>query len=175
MSKHSPHSWSDTPRLLTYCGLPGVGKSTISGYTAERLGAVWYRSDEVRGDIFDDPAYTPDESARTYEEMVGRARKDLNAGRNVVLDGTFKQARDRKRANELARETGVAQQFVRVICPPAVVRDRITARTDDASDADLSVYETLRSKFEPLETDHVVIDNGGSLAEAREQVDQIVR
>lgn len=161
-----------SPRLVVYCGLPGVGKSTVSEYTAEQLSAIRYRSDEVRYDLFDDPAYTPEEMARTYEEMLDRTREDLDAGRDVVVDGTFKRARDREEARAIARETGAQLQFVRVTCPPAVVRDRITSRTDDASDADLSVYEKLREEFEPLECDHVVIDNSGSLAETREQVDR---
>jgi predicted kinase len=159
---------------VVYCGLPGVGKSTASEYTAEQLSATRYRSDEVRYDLFDDPDYTPEEMARTYEEMLDRTRTDLESGRDVVVDGTFKLSRDRERAKALAEDTGAALQFVRVTCPAEVVRERIVNRTDDASDADLSVYETIKSEFNPLEADHVVIDNGGSLAKTYEQVNQTV-
>ena len=161
-----------SPVLVVYCGLPGVGKSTVSEYTAEGLSAVRYRSDEVRYDLFENPTYTPEEIQQTYEEMLDRARSDLAAGRDVVVDGTFKQASQRDRAETVARETGANLQFVRVTCPPEVVRDRIDDRTDDASDADLSVYKQHRAEFEPLDVDHVRIDNGGSLADTREQVDQ---
>lgn len=160
-----------SPRLVVYCGLPGVGKSTVSEYTAEQLSATRYRSDEVRYDLFDDPEYTPAEIRKTYQELLNRTRRELAAGRDVVVDGTFKQARHREQAETVARETSATLQFVRVICPPEVVRKRITNRTDDASDANLSVYKELREEFEPLESEYVVINNGESLAETREQVD----
>jgi predicted kinase len=149
-----------------------VGKSTVSEYTAEGLSAVRFRSDEVRYDLFENPAYTPEEIQQTYEEMLDRAGRELDAGRDVVVDGTFKEVSQRDRARAVARETDARLQFVRVTCPPEVVRDRLDDRTDDASDADLSVYKQHRAKFEPLDVEHVCIDNGGSLAETREQVEQ---
>jgi len=161
-----------SPRFVVYCGLPGVGKSTASEYTAERLSAVRFRSDEVRYDLFENPTYTPAEMDRTYEEMLKRARAELAAGRDVVVDGTFKQRRRRERAKGVAADTGAALQFDRVTCPPEVVRERIDDRTNDASDADLSVYQQHREQFEPLEAEHVVIDNGGTLAETRAQIDR---
>jgi len=160
------------PLLVVCCGLPGVGKSTVSAYIAERCSAARLRTDEVRHDLFENPSYTPDEGRKTYAELFERTRTQLNAGRGVVVDGTFKHARERNRAKTLGEETGATVRFVRVTCPPAVVRERIQSRTDDASDADVSVYQKHRDQFEPLTRDHVTVDNSGELSDTYRQVDR---
>lgn len=160
--------------LVVYCGLPGVGKSTVSRYTAEQLDAARYRSDEVRQDLFDEPEYTEQETRTTYEALLERARSDLEAGQDVVVDATFNQAGERDRAAAVAERAGAAVEFVRVVCPPEIVRERIRARTGDASEANLEVYREHRETFEPLEREHVTIDNSGTLEESREQVDRRV-
>ncbi|WP_201289209.1 AAA family ATPase [Halovenus carboxidivorans] len=160
------------PLLIVYCGLPGVGKSTVSAYTADQLSAVRLRSDEVRYDLFDEPEYTAEEMRRTYDELLDRARQRLAAGEDVVVDGTFKEADKREQAAAIAAETDATVYFVRVTCPPDTVRERLEARTDDASDADLSVYQKHREQFEAIDREHVVIDNGGSLPTTRSRVDR---
>jgi predicted kinase len=160
------------PLLVVCCGLPGVGKSTVSAYIAENRSATRLRTDEVRHDLFENPSYTPDEGRRTYEELFERTREQLNAGVDVVVDGTFKHARERDQAETLAADAGTTLRFVHVTCPPAVVRERIQSRTDDASDADVSVYQKHRDQFEPLERDHVTVDNSGDLTSTHRQVDR---
>lgn len=162
------------PLLVVYCGLPGVGKSTVSAYTAEQLGATRYRSDEVRKDLFEEPSYTSAETRATYDELLERARAELEAGRDVVVDATFRERRERDRAETVAVEADATAQFVHVTCPSEIVVDRLHDRTDDPSDADLEVYREHRDSFDPFERDHVTIDNGGSLAETRRQVDRCV-
>lgn len=162
----------DHPSLVVCCGLPGVGKSTVSAYVAEHLPATRYRSDELRQELVAEPTYSPAETRRTYEVLRERARTRLTAGGSVVLDGTFKNASERTRTAGLGTETGVTVQFVRVTCPPAVARERIRARTDDPSEADIAVYEQLREAFDPIERDHLTIDNGGALADTYRQVDR---
>jgi len=161
-----------SPLLVACCGLPGVGKSTVSAYVAEQLPATRHRSDEVRHDLFDDPEYTPAEGRRTYDELLDRTRAGLDAGEAVVVDGTFKHADDRDRVVSIAAETGATLRLVHVTCPPAVVRDRLRSRTDDASDADVDVYQQHREQFEPLDREHVTVDNSGSLEDTYRQVDR---
>lgn len=158
--------------LVVCCGLPGVGKSTVSEYLANQLAATRYRTDEVRYDLFDDPEYTPAEMHRTYDELLDRARTGLQAGEDVVVDGTFKRARERDRVARVGEETGATVRFVRVTCPSAVVCERIESRTGDASDADVGVYREHRDQFEPLGCAHITVDNGGDLSKTRRQVDE---
>lgn len=163
----------DRPRLIVYCGLPGVGKSTASAYTAETLGATRYRSDEVRKELFDEPAYSSEEGEATYEELFSRARSELEAGRDVVVDATFGSRRARDRVAAVATEAGADLAFVHIICPAEVVRERIAER-EDVSDADFEVHLAHREEFEPFEREHVRIDNSGTVAETYRRIDREV-
>lgn len=160
------------PLLVVCCGLPGVGKSTVSAYIANERSATRLRTDEVRHDLFETPSYSPEEGRRTYEELFERTRERLEAGQDVVVDGTFKYARERDQAETLGEKSGATVRFVHVTCPPAVVRERIQSRTDDASDADVSVYQKHRDQFESPTRDHVTVDNSGDLTDTYRQVDE---
>ncbi|ELY54454.1 AAA family ATPase [Natronolimnohabitans innermongolicus] len=162
------------PTLLVYCGLPGVGKSMASEYTAERYPATRYRSDAVRKELFPDPEYTSAESDATYAELLARARSDLESGTDVVLDATFRRKARREQAAAVADEVDADVLFVRVTCSLEVVEERIRARTDTISDAGFEQHLQLRDSFEPIERDHVEIDNSGTIAETRAQLDERV-
>ena len=157
------------PTLVVVCGLPGVGKSTVARAVADRLGAARLRTDVVRKELFEDPEYTDRETAAVYDELLSRARDRLLEGELVVLDGTFKQRDRRAEASELAAALGARFRLLRVECEESVVERRIVER-DGVSDADLEVHRQFRERFEPVEIDHVVVDNSGSEAETRRQV-----
>ncbi|SDR44026.1 AAA family ATPase [Natronobacterium texcoconense] len=160
------------PTLIVYCGLPGVGKSVASAYTAEQLPAERYRSDEVRKRLFPDPEYTDEETVATYEELLSHARSELESERDVVLDATFRTKRFRDRAAAVASDLEADVEYVHVTCDVDVVRDRIENRTETVSDAEFEQHLQLRESFEPIERDHAVIDNSGSLEETYRQIDR---
>ncbi|MBZ6495280.1 AAA family ATPase [Natrinema longum] len=164
----------DRPRLIVYCGLPGVGKSLASGYTAEQLPAHRYRSDRIRKQLFPEPNYTDAETAETYETLLERARADLEAGTNVVLDATFRSRPRRDDAAAIAETTAAESLFVHVTCEEAVVEERLESRSGTVSDADYEQYLHLREAFDPLEREHVVLDNSGSIEETYRQLERDV-
>jgi predicted kinase len=170
----SPNVRMAGPLLVVCCGLPGVGKSTVSAYITEQRSATRYRTDELRHELFETPSYTTAEGRATYEELFDRTEERLEGETDVVVDGTFKYARERDRAAQLGEEHGATVRFVRVTCPPAVVCERIQSRTDDASDADVSVYQSHRDQFEPLAREHVTVDNSGDLDDTYRQIDRTV-
>ena len=161
-----------TATLVVVCGLPGVGKSTVSRAVADRLGAAVLRTDVVRKELFDDPEYAAAETAAVYDALLARARERLADGRAVVLDGTFKHRERRTEASDLAAAVGVRLRLVRVRCPEAVVEERIADR-EGVSDADLAVYRRLRDRFEPVEMDHLVVDNSGTEAATERRVAEV--
>jgi len=164
----------DSPTLVVCCGLPGVGKSAASAHLTERLSAIRHRSDVIRKELFADPEYTAAETAATYDELLDRTRDDLAAGSAVVLDATFKTSQLRDRAAAVAYETNAGFKLICVVCDQDVVETRIENRTGSVSDADLRVYYRLKESFEPIDREHVVVDNSGSLAATRRQLDQSV-
>lgn len=160
-----------TAPLIVYCGLPGVGKSTASAYTADRLEAERIRTDAVRKELVADPVYTAEETARTYDAVFERTRETLSSHRPVVLDGTFGSRSRRDRAASVGSSFATSTTFVSVHCDPETVKTRIENRTDDVSDAAFEEYLLHREQFEPLERTHVTIDNSGSLEATRRQID----
>ncbi len=156
--------------FVLVCGLPGAGKTTVAGEVVDRLGAVRIRTDVVRKDLFEDPQYSDAETDTVYRTVVERADAVLDDDQHVVLDGTFRERDFRTPAYAVAREHGVETVVLKVEADDAVVKRRIRQREGDASDADVSIYEHYRDKFDPIQTDHVVVDNSGSLDETCEQV-----
>jgi len=128
----------------------------------------------IRKELFADPEYTAAETAATYDELLERARMDLEAGSDVVLDATFKTSQLRECARAVARETNARFELAHVVCEPDVVKTRIENRTETVSDADLTVYHRLKESFEPIDREHVVIDNSRSPAATRRQLDESV-
>jgi len=144
--------------LVATGGLSGSGKSTFARVCAPGLGsapgAVVLRTDEIRKRLWGVPslqrlpreAYTPEMSARVYDQLFGDAALALKAGRSVVLDAVFLKPEERARAQALAVSAGVAFQGVWLEAPPEILRARVAARVNDASDADVAVLETQLSR-----------------------------
>ncbi|MFB6250869.1 MAG: AAA family ATPase [Halobellus sp.] len=162
-----------TGRLVVVAGLPGVGKTTVSREIADRLGGRLVRTDVVRRDCFSDPRYTAEERATVYDELFERGRSTAAEGGVAVLDGTFRKRADRERAAAVADAEGVPLDIVAVECEEAVVRERIARREDDESDADFEIHRRFRERYEPIELDHVRIDNSGGLDSMRSQLDDV--
>lgn len=161
---------AEEPVLVVVCGPPGVGKSLVARTAAGAVGAAVLRTDVVRQDLFDDPGYTDEEVEQVYAEMRDRARERLTAGESVVLDGTYRSVALRDAVAGVAEPLGLPTVFLRVTCPESVVRERITARTDDPSEAEFDDYRTIAAEFEPLERDHHAIDNSGTVEQTEQQV-----
>ncbi|MEZ3115352.1 AAA family ATPase [Halobaculum sp. MBLA0147] len=161
-----------TASLVVVCGPPGVGKTTVAETAAERLDATLLRTDVVRKDLFPAPTYSDEETTRVYTELLERARSRLAREESVVLDGTFRTRDTRRRAAGVAETTDTPARLVRVACEEPVVRRRLADREDDASDADFAVHRSIREQFEPLELAHARIDNSGTAAATRRQVEE---
>ena len=154
-----------TPALLTIMhGLPGSGKSFVSGQLVEQQGAIRIRSDVERKRLFglamEDSSraagldiYGDEATRRTYGELLARARIALDAGFPVVLDAAFLRRRERDGARQLAQEAGV--QFAIAACnaPADVLAARLRSRRGDASEADAAVLDHAIGRSEPLDFD----------------------
>ena len=158
--------------LVAVAGLPGVGKTTVSAAVAERLGATRLRTDVLRKELFAEPSYASEETEAVYAELGSRAAEHLDSGESVVLDATFREQARRDRVAAVAAEHEGRFRFVHVTCADSVVRERIAEREGDASDADVAVYEQLKGEFESIDRTHVHVDNSGTLAETRAQVER---
>lgn len=161
------------PYLVVVCGLPGVGKTTVSEYVSRALDGRLLRTDVVRKELFPEPEYTSEEREAVYDEVFERANETLRVGQSAVLDGTFKNREHRGDARRAAQELGVPLSLVRVACDENVVEERIRARTGDASDADFEIYKQYREEFDPIAGPFARVDNSGPLTRTIEQVENL--
>jgi predicted kinase len=150
------------PCMILIGGLPGSGKSTLSRGLAERGSFQVIRSDVVRKELaglspttanrpaIDQGLYSSEWTQRTYTECLKRAEQLLFEGGRVIIDASFAKQDHRTMFIDAALHWGVL--LVLLVCrtPPEVARERIARRTGDASDADVSVYERIRDRWDGL-------------------------
>ncbi len=141
------------PRLVAVGGLSGTGKSTLAARLAPELGAapgaVHLRSDIERKrlsgcgelDRLPPDAYAPDVTARTYARLRDLAGHALAAGRSVVVDAVHAHPDERAAIAAVARTQGAAFTGLWLEAPADLLRARVEARRNDASDATPEVVD----------------------------------
>lgn len=140
----------ETPRLVAIGGLSGSGKSTVADHLAPRFGpppgARIMESDRIRkamhgvtAETHLPPAsYRPEVSASVYDDMAQRTALILKQGGYVVADAVFD---DPARRQGIEQAAGAPAGFcgIWLDAEPALLRQRVGARRDGASDADVVV------------------------------------
>ncbi|MFF8843386.1 AAA family ATPase [Streptomyces sp. NPDC015127] len=180
------HLRTSTVGLTLVGGLPGSGKSTLSGALADRLGVTLLSSDRLRKELAGIPAeksaaagygeglYTPEWTASTYAALLDRASALLSSGESVVLDATWSDTGQREAALRMAERTSADLVALHCQAPSNVTAARLNSRAPGASDADLDVATAMAAK-EPPWTKAVSIDTSGPLESAVVQAMAAVR
>lgn len=76
-------------RLIAMCGIPGAGKSTISGkIIAENPDFVYISTDKIRGELFGNEGSQAD-NVKVFDCAYKRTNEALLAGKTVVFDATL--------------------------------------------------------------------------------------
>lgn len=167
-------------------GLPGSGKSTLSGALADRLGVTLLSSDRLRKELagvpVDRPApapygeglYTPEWSDNTYATLLERASALLARGESVVLDASWSDGRQREAARLVAERTSADLVALHCQVPYDMTAARLDARAAGPSDADLGVA-TAMAEQEPPWAEAVAVATSGPLEAAVAQALSAVR
>lgn len=159
---------SSKPMLILMVGLSGSGKTWLAGDLAPHLGAVHLRSDLERKRLSGLPEqarsasaiaeglYSPDVSARVYEQLAQCVAEVLGGGYTAIVDAAFLRRDQRARFRELAAELDVELHVFHCHAPAELLRARIRERAvrgTDASEADLSVLAWQQAHQDPLHSD----------------------
>ena len=108
--------------------------------------------------------YTSIVNRKVYDAVVTRCRTVLATGYSAIADGTFASADDRAAIEQVAKGAGVPFSGVWLQAPPELLRSRVSARTNDASDATASVVDRQLASATALTGWHT-IDASGSQEE----------
>lgn len=180
------HLRTSAVSLTLVGGLPGSGKSTLSGALADRLGVTLLSSDRLRKELAgipgDQPAsaaygkgiYTPEWTGRTYAALLERASALLSNGESVVLDATWTDAAQRKAAVRVAERTSADLVALHCQVPDEVAAARLTTRPPGVSDAGPEVAAAMATAKQPW-LQAVVVDTSGPLEAAVVQALAAVR
>jgi aminoglycoside phosphotransferase family enzyme/predicted kinase len=140
-------------RLIAIGGLSGTGKSTMAQTLAPEIapppGARIVRTDVLRKRLFGltpemklpPTAYDQATNERVYRAMQDETATALAAGFTVVADAAFLRPDERAHIADVATRAGVPFTGLWLEAPAEVLRQRVTARRGDASDADAEVVE----------------------------------
>jgi aminoglycoside phosphotransferase family enzyme/predicted kinase len=152
------------PTLWVLCGLPAAGKSTLARALSRILMVKVWRSDVVRKQMVAPAAarpasgeaielYSESMHRRTYATLLDLARTALDHGQSVILDATFSQPEDRRKARALAGQLNCHILFVECTAPAHQRKRRLGQREggNSASDARLHHFEQLNRRYIPLD------------------------
>jgi predicted kinase len=180
------------PVLVAVGGVIASGKSTVAGALAAELGAPIVDADGTRKHMLGVApterlhdrswrgAYDPAFTERVYAEVLRRAEVVLASGRPVIVDASFRSARFRAAARDVALARGVPFRFFECRAPRDVALARLVTRAtiESVSDGRVEVLDDFAARFEPVvelpESEHVALDTtrplDQTLAEVREHV-----
>jgi predicted kinase len=148
--------------LILFCGLPGVGKTSLANKLASLINAIVLSTDKIRKELISEPTYTKEEKKLIYDVMLLAARYLHNeAGVNCILDATFNTEESRRTAIEkLANVSSEQIYIVECVCPEDIVISRLKARKGDYSDADIDIYRKMKQLYEPVKDKqrHIIAD-----------------
>ncbi|HHO59725.1 MAG TPA: aminoglycoside phosphotransferase, partial [Thiotrichales bacterium] len=150
------------PELIIMRGVSASGKSTVSQQLVDALGFIRIRSDVERkrlfapsitakaGNAVGEGIYTAAASDKTYATLLALAGDILDAGFSVIIDAAFLKPEQRSLFQSLAEKKHVPYSILETTAPPAILQQRIRARKNDVSDADLTVLENQLANWQVL-------------------------
>ena len=150
------------PKLVITRGLSASGKSTLTQPLLEIMGAIRIRSDVERKRLFginmdtrsaagiDAGIYSAEAGIKTYQQLLLLADALLEAGITAIVDAAFLKDEQRRPFRELALKKHMPFVIVEFSAAAETLRQRIQARSQDVSDADLSVLEHQLATAEPV-------------------------
>ena len=154
-----------TPQIVVVFGLMGTGKTSLAKALAAQTDWPMISSDEIRKNLqgispmtrkwepFEKGLYSEEISRKTYRKMRDEARKWLNQGQSVILDGSYKRQSERLALMDLAKKTGARIRFIECLASLKTIRQRLDQRekeTRSISDGRWEIFHRQRKDFDPV-------------------------
>jgi predicted kinase len=146
----------DSPQIIMVMGLPGSGKTYFAKALAKKLPGLLINSDIVRKQQQQYPQYSGTDKAQVYKEMHELVHKALKTGKKVILDATFSLDKYRRPFYELADRHHLMIKLIMIKSDERTINQRLKKKRR-YSDADFSVYKKIKSEFEPISLEHLIL------------------
>jgi len=145
-------------KLILMSGLSGSGKSTVARHLARKIGAIQIRSDAVRKHLAGVPLhekggadlYSAQMTEKTYGRLLELGITLASAGYPVILDAKYDRVALRSEAIAQAEKHHLPLQILSCTAPEDVMRDRLSSRTGDVSDATANLLSSQQTASEPF-------------------------
>lgn len=152
--------------LILMSGLSGSGKSTVAREIARQQGGIQIRSDAVRKHLAGialeesgtDALYSEEMTQKTYNRLLELGIMLAQAGFTIILDAKYDRRVHRQPVITQANRHHIPLNIIQCVAPASVLRDRLSKRQGDISDAtaDLITTQQLNAEaFTPTEQAYV--------------------
>ena len=133
-------------KLISFAGLPGVGKTTIARRLAREVGAVYLRVDEIEAAIWrHDPGR--DLGPEGYHIAAALAVSNLELGLDAIIDCVNPWAITREIFSNAATRAKASIFRVEILCSDMKIhRRRVEARVADIDGLPLPNWEKVVSR-----------------------------
>ena len=145
-------------KIICVFGLPGTGKTTIARLLAHRLGYRHLNTDIIRTLMGKRSQYDANTKEAIYDLLIERASQDIQKSSSVIIDGTFSSEAYRQKVIDWATDERADIKWILICADPDVVKKRVSKKRED-SEADFEVYKAIRSAFDPVVFDHLVVQS----------------
>lgn len=168
------------PRLVVLGGRSGTGKTSQAELLAPHLGqlpgAIVLRSDVDRKirlrhapeERLQKDAYSTDLSAAIYATLYRQAERCIDAGYACIINASFLNKNERAHMSEHFASSNIHPNCLWLTAPADTLRQRLSERGSDASDATIDVIEQQLAMKDP--EDWRRIDVSASLAQSADAI-----
>lgn len=161
-------------RLILIHGFIGAGKTTFAKALAADIGAIRFSPDEWMTCLYGNnpPQEDFDEFYSRIETMIWKIAEELlRSGNRVILDFGFWQRSSRDDYCQRAAALNIRCDLYRLDCNIETMRERVRRRSAEMPEGQLFIddnaFDTLLSRFEPLDEDEQCIEVYPSMKDAQ--------
>lgn len=156
------------PVLMSFTGLPGVGKSTIARQVAKKTGALWLWIDQIEVAMRSSHMVTDDLADGGYAAAQAVAKGALRQGFDVIADCVNPIALTRAAWQAVAYDTGARLITVELTCSDQDAhRGRVETRQVDLPGWIGPDWQAVQGRtYEPMTDADVTLDTGLTSVEA---------
>ncbi|EDX72031.1 hypothetical protein MC7420_7511 [Coleofasciculus chthonoplastes PCC 7420] len=175
---------TNSGQVVIMSGLSGSGKSTVARQLAHQSGAIHLRSDAVRKHLAgipldqkgSDQLYTPKMNQKTYDRLSELGIMLAQQGFPVILDAKYDRQAFRGDAIAQAQAHQLPLRILHCIAPLEVLRDRLSSRTEDVSDATADLLSRQQATAEPFtEAEQSLVTTVDTTQNWQSQIEKMTR